>query len=72
MIGVHWDKRSSKFMSRCCNPFLGEREFLGYFDCEQEAHEAWLTRKLELAYELSAIQSDPRVAESLIDRYSNY
>lgn len=37
---------------------------------EQEAHEAWLKRKLELAHELAAIQEDPRVAKALTDRYS--
>ena len=29
-------------------------------------------RKLELAYELAAIQTDERVAKALIDRYTNY
>lgn len=36
----------------------------------QEAHEAWLKRKLELAPLLAAEQEDPRVAEALINRYS--
>lgn len=36
----------------------------------QEAHEAWLKRKLELAHLLAAEQEDPRVAEALINRYS--
>ena len=72
LIGVHWDKKSGKFRSRCCNPFTKKQEHLGLFTCEQESHEAWLKRKLELAYEISAIQEDPRVAESLINRYSNY
>ena len=72
LIGVHWDKGKNKFRSRCSNPFTKKREHLGLFTCEQEAHNAWLKRKLELAYELSAIQEDPRVAEALINRYSNY
>lgn len=72
LIGVHWDKKSSMFMSQCSNPFSKKREHLGLFTCEQEAHEAWLKRKLELAKELAAIQTDPRVAKALIDRYSNY
>ena len=71
-IGVTWHKGVNKFLSQCSNPFTKKKENLGYFTCEQEAHEAWLTRKLELAYELAAIQADERVAESLIDRYSNY
>ena len=72
LIGVTWDKGVNKFKSNCRNPFSGEGEYLGYFTCEQEAHQAWLKRKLELTYELAAIQEDSRVAESLIDRYSNY
>lgn len=69
-IGVYWNKLAGKFMSRCCNPFTKKREHLGLFICEQEAHQAWLKRKLELAHELAAIQSDPRVAKALIERYS--
>lgn len=72
LIGVCWDKGKSKFKSQCGNPFTKKREHLGYFTCELETHEAWLTRKLELAYELAAIQTDERVAEVLIDRYLNY
>lgn len=72
LIGVYWNKRANKFMSRCCNPFTEKQEHLGYFTCELEAHQAWLKRKLELAYELAAIQTDERVAEALINRYSNY
>ena len=71
-IGVYWNKRYGKFQSRCCNPFTKNQETLGLFDCEQEAHEAWLRRKLELAYELSAIQEDSSVATALIDRYTKY
>lgn len=72
LLGVNLHKRTGKFQSRCCNPFTKKREFLGYFTCEQEAHNTWLKRKLELAYELAAIQTDSRVAEALIIRYANY
>ena len=72
LIGVCWDKGKSKFKSQCGNPFTKKKEYLGLFDCEQEAHQAWLTRKLELACELAATQTDERVAEALIDRYLNY
>ena len=69
-IGVNWDKGTSKFKSTCCNPFTKKREHLGLFTCELEAHHAWLKRKLELAHELAAIQTDERVAKALINRYS--
>ena len=69
-IGTYWHKRDGKFRARCCNPFTQKREHLGYFTCELEAHQAWLKRKLELAHELASIQTDPRIAKALIDRYS--
>lgn len=72
MIGVYWHKSTNKFRSKCCNPFINKQEHLGYFDSEQDAHNAWLNRKLELAKELAAIQTDERVAKALIARYTNY
>ena len=72
LIGVSWHKATSKFMSRCSNPFTKKREHLGLFTSELEAHREWLKRKLELAKELAAIQPDTRVAEALVNRYSNY
>lgn len=71
LIGVNWHKDRKKFQSSCSNPFTKKRENLGLFTCEQQAHEAWLKRKLELAHELAAIQEDPRVAKALVKRYSN-
>lgn len=70
LLGVHWNKENGKFRSMCSNPFTGDREHLGLFTCEQQAHEAWRKRKYELAKELAAIQTDPRVAKALIKRYS--
>lgn len=69
-IGVYWNKQEEKFKSVCSNPFTKKQEYLGLFTCEQQAHQAWLKRKLELAHELAAIQTDTRVAEALVDRYS--
>ena len=71
-IGVCWDKVAGKFRSSCRNPLTKKQETLGYFICEEEAHQAWLKRKLELAHELEAIQTDERVAKALIERYTNY
>ena len=72
MIGVDWHKRECKFRSRCRNPFTKKSEYLGYFKCELEAHQAWLKRKLELATLLAAEQTNERVAKALIMRYTNY
>ena len=70
-IGVHWNKGTSKFESRCRNPFTKRQEYLGLFLNELEAHQAWLERKLELAHLLAAEQTDERVAKALIERYAN-
>lgn len=70
LIGVDWHKDVGKFRARCKNPYTRKQEHLGHFTCEQQAHNAWLKRKLELAHELAAIQTDPRVSKALVDRYS--
>jgi len=70
LIGIYWDKPTEKFRAQCRNPFTKKQEHLGLFTCEQEAHNAWLKRKLELAHELAAIQTDERVVKALVDRYS--
>ena len=72
MIGASWHKKKNKFQSSCKNPFTKKLEYLGLFTTEQEAHNAWRKRKLELAHELASIQADARVAKALIDRYSKY
>ena len=71
-IGVSWNKATGKFRSSCHNPFTKKLEYLGLFTTEQEAHQTWLKRKLELAHELAAEQTDERVAKALIARYTNY
>lgn len=72
LIGVYWCKQTQKFRGMCSNPFIKKKEHLGRFNSEQEAHNAWVKRKLELAYELAAIQTDERVAKALISKYTNY
>lgn len=68
--GVCWTKANRKFAAQCNNPFTGKRGHIGYFDCPNEAHLAWATRKLEHAKVLAAKQTDPRVAKALIDRFT--
>lgn len=69
-IGVCFNKKAGKFGSYCRNPFTGKKEYLGYFDRPEKAHQMWLKRKQELAIQLAAIQTDPRVANALIERYN--
>lgn len=40
---------SGKFRSGCGNPITGEYEYLGLYDDEVSAHDAWLSRKLAIA-----------------------
>ena len=69
LVGAYWDKGANKFKSQCSNPLTKKQEHLGLFTSELEAHKAWLKRKLELAHELAALQTDERVAKALIIRY---
>lgn len=71
-IGASWDKGMGRFKAQCRNPFTNVKETLGYFNCPDKAHHAWLTRKLELAKLLAEGQQDTRVAKALIKRYENY
>lgn len=68
-IGVSWQERAKKFHSRCSNPFTKKYEHLGYFNCPNQAHQAWKARKHELACQLADLQTDQRVAEALRIRY---
>jgi hypothetical protein len=45
------------------------RTYLGLFDTPEAAYQAWYKRKRELAIELAAQQTDPRVAAALIARF---
>lgn len=69
-LGVCFKKSSSKFMSQCCNPFSGRREFLGYFHDPESAHEAWRSRKHQHAMRYADMQTDPRIADALRSRYA--
>lgn len=71
-IGVYLDKNSGKFKAQCRDVILGKQKHLGLFENPNEAHEVWLAFKLEQAKLLAAEQTDPRVAEALINRYDNY
>jgi len=71
-IGACWHKATGKFIANCSSPFTGKVDHLGLFTNEDEAHRAWLAKKLEYAYALAEIQTDKRVAKALIDRYENW
>ena len=51
-IGVHLCKRNNLYSAKCNGSKIKSRSWLGYFNTENEAHTAWLNRKLEIALEL--------------------
>lgn len=82
-IGVCYMKRaatsgeeSSKPYVARCRDIFGKKKHLGTFETPEEAHQAWLEAKLNIARELAAdILSDggdPRIADALVKRYENY
>lgn len=68
-VGVYFYGRYNKFSANCGNPFTKKREFLGYFDSEVDASNAYLKRKREHAVNLATIQSDERVMVALLRMY---
>ena len=60
------------YLAFCRDPFKRYKNYLGTFKTEEEAHEAWLSKKLEYAYEVVELESDVRVKEAVINRYKNY
>lgn len=69
-IGANWDKNSNKFKAQIS--VSGGSKHLGLYETAEEAHKAWLQHKIKLAYSLSELQTDQRVAKALIDKYENY
>ncbi len=51
-IGVSYNINHGKYWSSCSNPITGKREFLGLFCCQEDAHAAWMKRKLSIAIDL--------------------
>lgn len=70
-IGVSLRKSSGKF-SASCRDGAGKLKSLGYYETPEEAHQAWLAYKLEVAKELAAKQKDERVSKALLNRYEKY
>lgn len=66
--------KDGKFSAQITNRRNSERKrrHLGLFNTPEEAHNAWLKAKLDLARKLAAKQTDSRVADALIYRYENY
>lgn len=61
-----YNRKSNSFYAYCNNPEKKEYEYLGRFFSENEARDAWLSRKREIAKYLAAKQTDKRVADALL------
>lgn len=71
-IGVCFHTASGKFSAQCMDVSTKKSKHLGLFTSPEQAHQAWLSFKLEQAKILASQQTDPRVAVALISRYKNY
>lgn len=71
-IGCYWNKPANKFMAYCKNPFTKKAENLGLYNNTEDAHKAWLSRKLDHARRLASLQTNMLVCMALLDRYENY
>lgn len=58
------------YLSQCENPLEDVCGYIGYYPTELEAHKAWQERKHQYACQLADLQSDPRVAKALRERYA--
>ena len=67
-IGVSLHKPTGKYRSECCNPITGKRHHLGLFTTPEEANEAWLNFKLELASQLKPVMDyiDKRIYNNVL------
>lgn len=70
-IGVNLYKPSGNFVAKINTGGVGQKH-LGYFDTPEEAHKCWLDNKIKLAKEIAKTQSDSRIAEAIVQRYTNY
>ena len=66
-LGVSWSTKTRKFISSI--RIHGKQEYLGQFDVAWEAHLAWLTKKRELAVEVSQRECDKRAVVAVLDYY---
>lgn len=68
-IGVHLCKRNKLYSAQCNGSKIKSRSWLGYFNTENEAYNAWLNRKLEIALELKPEMDeiDLRIYPNVVD-----
>lgn len=70
LLGTYLDKETGKFKASLS--FKGTRKTLGRFDSEEEAHLAWAIEKFKCAKILAKSQTDERISDAILKRYSKY
>lgn len=70
-IGVDFYKGRT-YRASCMEVLTGKQVTVGCFNTPEQAHQAWLSYKLEQAKILASQQTDERVAKALVARYENY
>ena len=72
MLGVSRNRQGSinPYQAYCNNPFTMNKDYLGVFPTELEAHLAWQERKHEYACQLADLQTDERIASRLREMYA--
>lgn len=66
-LGVSWHVRDEVFQAQVRNPFTDKYEGLGYYSSAEEAQKAYIKRKKEMATIYASKQTDPRIAEALLN-----
>lgn len=62
-IGVCWSKQKHKFKTHI--RINGKKQYIGYFDCPEDAHRAYVKRKIEYIQTFIDQETDPRIIEGL-------
>lgn len=65
-IGVSLNKKTGKYLAQMGR---GKDRYLGLYETEEEAHQAWYNAKKQRANEIASRQVDKRVAKAIIDRF---
>lgn len=70
LIGVSLDKASNKYRATC--RLNGKAKYLGLYNSEEEAHQAWKSYKLKLVKDMNLRGDIPckEIYESLLIKYS--
>lgn len=69
-IGATYEEYTGLYKAQITDPFAKRKLTLGRFNTIERAHEEWRKYKHRFAKRLAKMQSDPRVINALLIRYS--